>query len=92
LFNASAADNELGMRCAMAYTAIGVCTLIYSLYKYNSRLSLINAKEPGPYDDIVAPIFVCVSLMIAFGLNFYLKLYPKMIEGSYSTNSNDNVV
>ncbi|CAG8676209.1 10930_t:CDS:2, partial [Cetraspora pellucida] len=90
LFNASAADNELGMRCAMAYTAIGVCSLTYAVYKYNTRLSMINAKHPGPYDDIIAPILVCVSLTIAFGLNFYLKLHPKMIEGSIEGNTNDS--
>ncbi|CAG8739547.1 34268_t:CDS:2 [Gigaspora margarita] len=82
LFNASAADNELGMRCAIAYTGIGIGCLIYSVYKYNSRLSMINSKHPGPYDDIFAPIFVCLSLFLASGLNFYLKLHPKLIEGS----------
>ncbi|CAG8704850.1 4833_t:CDS:1, partial [Scutellospora calospora] len=49
LFNASAADNELGMRCAIAYTLIGLSTLLYSLYKYNTRLTMINTKQPGPY-------------------------------------------
>jgi len=87
LFNASAADNELGMRCAIAYTGIGITCLIYSIYKYNSRLSMINSKHPGPYDDILAPIFVCLSLFLASGLNFYLKLHPKMIETSHNSST-----
>ncbi|CAG8502957.1 5740_t:CDS:2 [Dentiscutata erythropus] len=87
LFNAAAADNDLGMRCAMAYTAIGITTLVYSLYSYNRRLSMINAKNPGPYDDVVAPIFVCSSLIIASGLNFYLKLHPTLIEGSHNDST-----
>ena len=32
-------------------------------------------------DDLVTPTIVCGSLFVAVGLNFWLKLGPKMVEG-----------
>nr|CAG8433915.1 7406_t:CDS:2 [Entrophospora candida]CAG8436361.1 5586_t:CDS:2 [Entrophospora candida] len=89
LFNASGTENKAGKFCGVLYALISVSVLIYSLIKYNKRTKMINERKPGPYDDIVTPIIVCIALFIAVGLNFYLKL-PRVIESSRE-NVNINI-
>jgi len=61
LFNADD-DDKVGKMSGFIYAVISVVMLIYSLIKYNKRLTMINNREPGPYDDLYAPPFVCGAL------------------------------
>ncbi|PKY27279.1 SPX-domain-containing protein [Rhizophagus irregularis] len=89
LFNTSG-DDRVGYMCGFIYAIISVAALIYSLIKYNKRLTMINNREPGPYDDVLAPPLVCISLVFAIGLNFYLKYNPTKVEGSEDLNNDIN--
>ncbi|RHZ47133.1 hypothetical protein Glove_590g17 [Diversispora epigaea] len=80
LFNSAAADNKLAIYCAVSYTSISVVVLFYSLFQFKKRNRMINSLHPGPYDDLIAPAAVCAAIFVAIGLNFYLKLAPKMVE------------
>lgn len=48
LFNTSG-DDRVGYMCGFIYAIISIVALIYSLIKYNKRLTMINNREPGPY-------------------------------------------
>ncbi len=48
LFNAGA-DDKVGKLCGFLYAIISIIVLIYSLVKYNKRLTMINNRHPGPY-------------------------------------------
>ncbi|RIA93067.1 VTC domain-containing protein [Glomus cerebriforme] len=85
LFNASG-DDRVGYICGFMYAIISIIVLIYSLVKYNKRLTMINNRDPGPYDDVLAPPLVCIALFFAVGINFYLKYNPTMVEGNDDYN------
>ncbi|CAG8489123.1 9098_t:CDS:2 [Funneliformis mosseae] len=78
LFNAGGTEDKVGTLSGFFYAIISIVVLIYSLVKYNQRLTMINNRHPGPY----APPLVCLALFFAVGLNFYLKYNPRMVEGS----------
>ncbi|CAI2163857.1 10961_t:CDS:2 [Funneliformis geosporum] len=91
LFNAGGPDDKVGFVCGFSYAIISIVVLIYSLVKYNERLTMINNRHPGPYDDLLAPPLVCLALFFAVGMNFYLKYNPRMVEGSKSIENDFNV-
>ncbi|CAG8739714.1 8556_t:CDS:2, partial [Acaulospora morrowiae] len=87
LFNAATVENKTAMLFGAVYAFISVGVLIYSLLQYNKRNKMINGRYPGPYDDPIGPTFVCLSIFVAVGLNFYLKFAPRMIEGGETVNN-----
>ncbi|KAK3818379.1 MAG: VTC domain-containing protein [Benniella sp.] len=70
LFNA--ADN-IGRFAGILLAITGLLTLIYSIWLYERRLTMLRNKDPGPYDEPVMPTLMCVCMLTAISLNFYLK-------------------
>src|SRR5205814_5440032 len=58
LFNAGGADDKVGKTCGLIYAIISIIVLIYSLVKYNKRLTMINNRDPGPYGKLLSIISV----------------------------------
>jgi uncharacterized membrane protein YidH (DUF202 family) len=51
LFNAGGGDKVVNT-CGFMYAMISLVVLIYSLVKYNKRLTMINNRDPGPYGKL----------------------------------------
>ncbi|KAF9954578.1 vacuolar transporter chaperone [Mortierella alpina] len=70
LFNAG--DN-IGRFAGILLSITALLTLLYSIWLYEKRLTMLRNKDPGPYDEPVMPTLMCVCLLTAISLNFYLK-------------------
>ncbi|KAK4509901.1 uncharacterized protein ATC70_007205 [Mucor velutinosus] len=46
---------------------------IYALYRFEKRAWMINRRVDGRYDDIWGPAVLCLLLVIALVVNFYLR-------------------
>ncbi|KAG2202054.1 hypothetical protein INT47_006246 [Mucor saturninus] len=46
---------------------------IYALYRFEKRAWMINRQDQGRYDDIWGPAVLCVLLVAALIVNFYLR-------------------
>jgi len=71
LFNSG---DTIGRFSGVLYTLVALTAMIYSIGLYLRRREMIQARHPGPYDDLVGPTIVCAALFIAVGLNAFLKL------------------
>jgi hypothetical protein len=58
----------------LLFTSIAISSLIYSLYKFLVRGTLIRTMQPGPYQDVYGPGVMVATLFLAMLINFALKL------------------
>ena len=56
------------------YAGIAVLTLLWGLYSYQRRVTLIKTKYPGNFDDLIGPPLICAALFIAVLLNFVIRV------------------
>lgn len=56
------------------YAGIAVLTLLWGLYSYQRRVTLIKTKYPGNFDDLIGPPLICAALFIAVLLNFIIRV------------------
>ncbi|KAF9390640.1 vacuolar transporter chaperone [Podila verticillata] len=70
LFNAG--DN-IGRFAGILLAITALVTLVYSIWLYERRLTMLRNKDPGPYDEPVMPTLMCACMLTAIGINFYLK-------------------
>ncbi|KAG0307303.1 vacuolar transporter chaperone [Dissophora globulifera] len=74
LFNA--ADN-IGRFAGILLSITALMTLVYAIWLYERRLTMLRNKDPGPYDEPVMPTLMCACMLVAISLNFYLKANVK---------------
>ena len=65
--------DTVGKLCGIMYTLIAISTLMYGCGLYYRRRELIRSRLPGPYQELIGPTILCLALMFAIGMNFYLK-------------------
>ncbi|KAI3624106.1 hypothetical protein GLX27_002880 [Malassezia furfur] len=56
------------------YALISVMTLLWGLYNYQRRITLIKSKWPGSFDDMIGPPVVCAATFIAILANFIISV------------------
>jgi len=66
-------DNA-GIIAGLIFSTIAVVSLLYSLYMFLHRGTLIRKKEAGPYQDVMGPGVLVATLFMAFLVNFALRL------------------
>eukprot|EP00522_Entomoneis_paludosa_P000565 CAMPEP_0172472534 /NCGR_PEP_ID=MMETSP1065-20121228/68388_1 /TAXON_ID=265537 /ORGANISM="Amphiprora paludosa, Strain CCMP125" /LENGTH=274 /DNA_ID=CAMNT_0013230679 /DNA_START=468 /DNA_END=1292 /DNA_ORIENTATION=- len=54
---------------------VAIAFIIYSMYQYARRATMIRLRHPGPYEDTVGPAILGVMLMVSIVAQFALKLY-----------------
>ncbi|PVU94114.1 hypothetical protein BB561_002798 [Smittium simulii] len=59
----------------IGFTVFSILVMIYSLYLYQTRATMILNREPGPYDSRNGPTVLVISLISLFVLNFYVKFF-----------------
>ncbi|PWZ01877.1 hypothetical protein BCV70DRAFT_198157 [Testicularia cyperi] len=62
------------------YAGIAVLTLLWGLYSYQRRVTLIKTKYPGNFDDLIGPPLICAALFIAVLLNFIIRVKQRELE------------
>ncbi|KZW02904.1 hypothetical protein EXIGLDRAFT_376448 [Exidia glandulosa HHB12029] len=72
LFNAS--HDALTRYMAYAYAMISVGILAYGYAVYQKRVTMIQRKDPGHFDQILGPVLICVLLFVAILTNFLVRL------------------
>ncbi|CEP14588.1 hypothetical protein [Parasitella parasitica] len=55
------------------FIGISAGIAIYALYRFEKRAWMINRRVDGRYDDIWGPAVLCLMLVIALIVNFYLR-------------------
>ena len=74
LFNAAGKRNTIAQTLGVVYTAIGILTALWGYGMYIWRSNLIRRRSGKDFDNIIGPVFVCISLVIALILNFWMKV------------------
>lgn len=55
------------------FIGLAAACALYALYRYEKRAWMINRQDPGRYDDIWGPAVLCILLVVALIINFYLR-------------------
>ncbi|KAI7904518.1 VTC domain-containing protein [Cokeromyces recurvatus] len=55
------------------FIGLSAAVAIYALYRFEKRAWMINHLDEGRYDDIWGPAVLCVLLVTALIVNFYLR-------------------
>ncbi|KAG0236257.1 vacuolar transporter chaperone [Actinomortierella wolfii] len=71
------AGDNIGRFAGMALSLTALATLVYAIWLYEKRLTMLRNRDPGPYDEPVMPTIMCVCLLTAISLNFYLRASVK---------------
>ncbi|CEH13763.1 Component of vacuolar transporter chaperone (Vtc) involved in vacuole fusion [Ceraceosorus bombacis] len=58
----------------IVYAAIAVATLLWGLWSYQRRVTLIKRRYAGDFDDLVGPPLICIALFIAVLVNFIVRV------------------
>jgi uncharacterized membrane protein YidH (DUF202 family) len=54
---------------------VAISFIIYAMYQYNRRATMIRHRHPGPYEDTVGPTVLGIMLMVSITAQFALKMY-----------------
>lgn len=58
------------------FIGIAAAIAIYALYRFERRAWMINRQIDGRYDDLWGPAVLCVLVVVALIINFYLRFRP----------------
>ncbi|KAI9005518.1 VTC domain-containing protein [Phycomyces nitens] len=67
-------SDGIGRVSAMVFTIVSVGTMVYALVSFHSRASRVGRKDPGDYSDKYGPAILTASVIVAVGINFYLRV------------------
>ncbi|WFD44223.1 hypothetical protein MPSI1_002889 [Malassezia psittaci] len=56
------------------YALISVMTLLWGLYNYQRRVTLIKSRWAGSFDDLIGPPVVCAATFVAILANFIVAM------------------
>jgi len=54
---------------------VAIAFIVYAMYQYSRRASMIRHRHPGPYEDTTGPAVLGIMLMVSILAQFSLKLY-----------------
>ena len=74
LYNAAGESNGTARALAIVYLIIAVFTGLWGLGIYHLRNRMIKARSGKDFDNVVGPLVVCSSLVVALGVNFGLRV------------------
>ncbi|KAI9469110.1 MAG: VTC domain-containing protein [Benjaminiella poitrasii] len=72
------------------FIGLSAAVSIYALYRFEKRAWMINRRDDGRYDDIWGPAVLCVLLVTALIINFYLRFDFQKSKIVRVNNSNNN--
>ncbi|KAK1927237.1 putative vacuole fusion, non-autophagic-related protein [Papiliotrema laurentii] len=69
------ARDSLARYFALAYAVISVGILVYGWAIFQKRLTLISTRDPGSFDNLWGPLFICLALFVAILANFIFRVH-----------------
>jgi len=72
LFNAS--KDQVAQNFAYAYALISIGVLIYGYVLYQRRITMIQKRDPGHFDNIAGPVVISSLLFFAILANFIIRV------------------
>ncbi|KAI9844514.1 MAG: Phosphate metabolism transcription protein [Thelocarpon superellum] len=73
LYNAAGRGNNVARTLAVVYTLVAVFAAVWGWAMYMQRSRLIRQRSGKDFDNILGPVIVCLSLVVALCLNFGFK-------------------
>ncbi|KAI8354141.1 VTC domain-containing protein [Choanephora cucurbitarum] len=70
-------SDKIGRISAMLFASVSTIIMIYALYTYHIRTTLILRKEMGDYSDKYGPAILTVLMVMAISINVYLRILPE---------------
>lgn len=74
LYNAAGESNKMAHSLAIVYLIIAAFTGLWGLGIYQRRDRMIKARSGKDFDNVVGPLVVCSSLVVALCINFGLRV------------------
>jgi len=72
LFNAS--KDQIARNFAFAYAGVSIGVLVYGYLLYQKRVTMIQKRDPGHFDNITGPVIVSALLFCALLANFLIRV------------------
>ena len=74
LYNGAGPNNTVARTLAIVYTLIAIFAGGWGWRMYVVRSRMIKQRSGKDFDNIVGPIVVCTSLVVALCINFGIKV------------------
>lgn len=74
-FSDESSGGVLGQLYGVVLLPVAISFILYSMYQYHRRATMIRNRHPGPYEDTVGPTVLGVMLMMSIVAQFSLKMY-----------------
>lgn len=74
LYNAAGESNKTARALAIVYLLIAAVTGLWGLGIYHVRNRMIKARSGKDFDNVLGPLVVCGSLVVALCVNFGLRV------------------
>ena len=74
LYNSAGESNNTARALAIVYLVIAAFTGLWGLSIYYVRNHMIKARSGKDFDNVVGPLVVCSSLVVALCINFGLRV------------------
>ncbi len=68
-------DNVMSQLYGIILLPVSIAFMCYSMHQYGRRAQLIRRRAPGPYEDIIGPAVLAVTLMLSIIAQFSIRLY-----------------
>lgn len=75
-------ENPFSQLYGVILLPVAIAFIVYSMFQYARRASMIRTRHPGPYEDTTGPAVLGVMLMVSIVAQFALKLYSMTEQGS----------
>ncbi|CAH7689733.1 VTC domain-domain-containing protein [Phakopsora pachyrhizi] len=76
LLNFTPVNDRLSFNCSISFTILALVSIIYSTVIFVWRVYKIRSRSAdGLYHDRVGPTGLCIALVLAVAINFYLRLF-----------------
>ncbi|KAH9950008.1 hypothetical protein B0H21DRAFT_47848 [Amylocystis lapponica] len=72
LFNSS--EEQVARQFAYIYAVISIGILVYGYAIYQHRITMIQKRDPRPFDQIVGPVIISACLFFAVLANFIIRV------------------
>jgi len=68
-------QNPFSQLYGVVLLPVAIAFIVYSMYQYARRATMIRNRHPGPYEDTTGPTVLGIMLMVSILAQFALKLY-----------------
>jgi len=67
--------DKVGKICSFLFTFVALSGMLYALMTYHWRAQAIRRRGQGHFDDRLGPTFLCIALVLAVIINFFLRFF-----------------